>query len=357
MQEKDTIIKELESQFFSRSLRKLHWPSFTHKAPGSKTNHAIVILATPRFASWLEDYVEFVPHVLTHLKRSLLPRNGATMARTRTWPVPEEETDPEWHFDVICACVDGVATRTPSEQNVMVEGLSFLWGRTSSIAPDLWHPEPVSTERNPMQSSLTFVSDEMSNDGTLEHHAITLPLANTLFTNGKISTLITSRWEYKSDFNFKKLKIQEKANQKIVALERFGAVHIPALPLTPPRRISSGLGNIVRRLELGENSIPASEELEASIDAYLMKTQKQKSTIQVWALVIPSRSFPNGPLKTLHNLLSTEEEFRWFWGNSGGDGHIGSPGHWIKKGATFCRVRKSLAAVESLDLHVLTSLS
>jgi len=258
-------------------------------------------------------------------------------------------TDPEWQFDVICACVDGLATQSHSEENGIVEGLSFLHGRTSSVAPDLWNSEPISTEKNPIQSSLSFLSDDISDSNTLEHHAVSLPLANTLFTNGKISTLITSRWAYKSDWNFTKLKMEEKANQKIVALKHFGAVHIPAFTLTPPRRIASGLGNIVRQLECGGKPVPASEELEASIDAYLKKTQRHKSTVQVWALIIPVQAFRKGPLKCLNNLLSTEEDFRLFWGNLTGDGFIGRPGDWIKKGATFCRVSKSLGALNGLD--------
>lgn len=255
---------------------------------------------------------------------------------------PVTTTDPKWHFDVICACVDGLATETQPKGNELIEGLSFLHGRTSSITPDLWNSEPISTEGNTIQASLSFVTDAASNHDILEHHAVSLPLANTLFTNGKISTLTTSRWEYESDWNFTKLKMEEKANLKINALQSFGAVHVPAFTLTPPRRISSGLGNIVRQLECAGKPIPASEELEASIDAYLKKTQRHKSTVQVWALIIPVKAFTNGPLKSVDNLLSTEEDFRWFWGNIAGDGFIGSPGHWIKKGATFCRVRKSL---------------
>jgi len=258
--------------------------------------------------------------------------------------VPIVAPDPEWHFDVICACVDGLATQNHSGENVIVEGLSFLHGRTSSVVPDLWNTETISIEKNPIQSSLTFVTDVVSEEDTLGHHAVTLPLANTLFTNGKISTLITSRWEYKSDWNFTKLKMAEKANQRIVALESFGAVHVPAFTLTPPRRIASGLGNIVRQLNCGETPFPASEELEASIDAYLKRTQRHKSTVQVWALIISARSFPNGLLKTLDNVLSNEEDFRRYWENPAGDGFIGSPGHWIKQGATFCRVRKYLGA-------------
>lgn len=308
--------------------------------------------------AWLEDYAEFIPQVLTHFKRSLLSRTREKASVGAVCdPTPITGTDPNWHFDIICACVDGLATHIRPQKGVLVEGLSFIHGRTSSIAPDLWNHEPIGTEEIPMQSSLTFTSDGTSNTDTLEHHAVTLPLANTLFTNGKISTLVSSRWQYESDWHFTKLKMEEKANQKIVALNSFGAFQIPAITLTPPRRISSGLGNIVRQLECEEKPFPASEELEASIDAYLKKTQQHKSTVQVWALIIPVKAFPKGQLKTFRNLLSTEEEFTSFWEDPAGVGFVGTPGHWIKKGATFCRVRKSPRAIDTIYLHTLTNIT
>jgi hypothetical protein len=63
-------------------------------------------------------------------------------------------------------------------------------------------------------------------------------------------------------------------------------------PITEPRRIVSGLGNIVRQIEIDGKPTPASSELETAVQQVINRRAKSNpdvatKTIAVWALVIP----------------------------------------------------------------------
>jgi hypothetical protein len=65
----------------------------------------------------------------------------------------------------------------------------------------------------------------------------------------------------------------------------------PLLPLTVPRKILAGMGNVIRRISGSETDtfgIPASSELEAAVTSFFQTTCLPQSPISVWALVTPS---------------------------------------------------------------------
>ena len=94
----------------------------------------------------------------------------------------------------------------------------------------------------------------------------------------------------------------------------------PAVSLTPPRRIESGLGNIVRSIDFGNGDIgPASRELETSVTEYLAQKGQTRSTVGVWALILPK--------DVAAESYSSEELGHQYVGRC------------LEKGATLCRVR------------------
>lgn len=277
--------------------------------------HLVCILATPPFASWLEANSGFIPRAL---RRIFGPSNSV-------------------YVDVVCAVVDGLAPRPISMKAPSGEGFS-IWHRPKG--PDDSWVQDATVSSPTLQSTLTLQRG---------HVTLTLPLANTLFTNGRGSTLLLSRWK-SSGRSFKIDRAQiEKQNVLLGGLGGKTLYHpirscIPSIPLTPVRRIQDGLGNIVRTIDFGQKGVknvgPASRELEHSVTEYLAQEGQGSSTVNVWALIIPQdtslaqlvRSMEaKGTLTTGVDVLRTENSF-----SSLNKHHY--IGELIRRGAILCRV-------------------
>jgi hypothetical protein len=289
-------------------------------------HQAVVILATPNFAPWLEASCEFISKAL---QRIVGTANSSEV-------------------DVVCACVDGLAP-TPEWMRLMKGGAGIREGlsvRHMSIKKprELWgNSNTVFTSPN-MQSTLTFTG-AVKGESEL---TVTLPLANTLFKTGRHSTLLVSRWR-SSGGSF--VISEEQTEKHNVSVRVFGRrpsglprTDIRMVPLTPVRRIKSGLGNIVRRIDFGEENVGlASRELETSVTEYLTQQGQGQSTIDVWALIIPQDSFLGREKESEKVSIARMEDVKGKWSSSSplDSGYVG---HWIGKGATLCRVRKSVVS-------------
>jgi len=277
----------------------------------SSRRQAVVILATPRFASWLEDKSDFIPRLLKTITYS----DGG--ANTKILDL-----------DVVCGCIDGLAPACGSiSQSIgkpAAEGFSILYGDTARIIPEL--ASNIQTPAVPSTERLATITLQNSHKGQMD---ITLPLANTLFTNGKHSTLLSSRWRAAAE-GFSLAEPQVARSSLTIDLsgprsdEHLKSL-LPAIPLTLARPITSGLGNIVRKIKhYGlRDPQPASKELETNVTKFISDSQFPIKTIKVWALVIPETVIEeNFPRLGSH---VDQEAFK-------------DIGHWIARGATLCRV-------------------
>jgi len=302
---------------------------------------AVVLLFTPSFAALVENDATFVPDVLKAL--------------TNIQPEVEEAStskEKSHEIDVVCACVDGLSP-DPEMLPISVgtrpkEGFSILYGQERKTISPLWKNDEVPPSRSPsMQSSITL------RKGLTGPSDLTLPLANTLFKTGRLSTLLVSRWEYKpSEDTF--FAIEQPAERANVVINVFpDVVHqlpksfIPAVALTPARPIVSGLGNIVRTIDFGgeEGTGPASRELESTVTKYLNTMGYGNTTIDVWALITPpdsgsKKAKPDAPVHPLKSLTATADDIQSKWlapDNLGKESSL--VGRCIPKGnARFCRV-------------------
>ena len=294
---------------------------------------AVVILGTPSFASWLEDDEVFIPKLLESITRPSLKASTPTV------------------IEVICACVDGLSPHFDSFHNLRgkhpVEGFSLLHGTRNDILPKLWSASDVpATESSVLNSTITFSRSKRNT-------TVTLPLANTLFKTGKQSTLLVAKWEARNGSYVKTASEQRRD----VAVNVFGRLEpgiprsiIPAVPLTPARRIISGLGNIVRQLDFGDDGIgPASRELEKNVYEYLELKGRSNSTISVWALIVPENTQAGRTSRRMERLLVDEISVKRLWTKS--HPRTDYVGHMIGKGATFYRVGK-FTCVGVLYWHV-----
>ena len=278
-----------------------------------------MILVTPSFAQWLDHESDFTLEILKRF-------------------YDKNEND----IDVICACVDGLSPTPdwfPFNGHLHPkEGFSILHGMSASIAPNLWtgKKECIDLE-NPAPATLTFANAHLSK-------AVTVPLANTLFKTGKISTLLLSKWQPAKD-SF--VKIEEDTNRSNVFIRTFQnlqeedpSFYLPAIPLTPARPIVSGLGNIVRTIDFGNKiPAPASQELEKVVSEYFQVMDIPKSALNVWALIIPQNLLASRGVLPSFQLIDSENAKSLLGAYNGSGSGSGYVGYWITKGATFCRVR------------------
>jgi hypothetical protein len=252
------------------------------------------------------------------------------------------------NVSALFAVVDGLPPghNGTSEGEVQsTEGLAIMFGNQEDCLPDLW--QNVDGEHRNIQcqlqpSNLLFKMHQDSVvNGVVIPQRLRIPLANTMFQNGRISTLLVSSWNRAAvSAPFKKTQQIEKKTQEICpfVLVPSPRMKIPLTYLTPPRRIVSGLGNIVRQV-MGKDDKPvsASQELEASIDAYLETRELHKQTLAVWALLIPN----NEPLEEFDDrpagLSFEKDEISPDLGlnHSTLDDYIG---YWLRKGASLHRV-------------------
>ncbi|KFY03460.1 hypothetical protein O988_01457 [Pseudogymnoascus sp. VKM F-3808] len=270
-------IKEVQSSFDSERYRALL----------VNTEKTVVVLSTPSFATWLEDG-SFVPNLL----QTIFP----------TTPDAAE-------IETILGVVDGLAppniSDLESDRITITEGFGVSINLSKSgeyQGERRLKQSSMGSRSNPTDSSsiTVRVHDSVAAENTKaapKHTDITMPLANTMFRNGRISTLLEVRWERSSPGGpFKQTGSNEL--ESLTISDTFSgklfdtATNIPLEPITETRHVASGLGNIVRTLtDAGGKEIPASSELEPSVVSYLSSRGLPEQTVGVWALVFPGEVY------------------------------------------------------------------
>ncbi|KAI2619950.1 hypothetical protein GGR54DRAFT_647591 [Hypoxylon sp. NC1633] len=263
-----TVIEELNRHLAGSAGKQIDaWQA-------NKPDYGAAIFASRDLAKWLEDE-GFMSGVL----ESLFQLN--TRKHTNA---PE--------INVLYAVTDGLAPGRLFDKPQT--GLSILYGSANSILPGLWDSDDFGSNANQdRESSVSFLSNPLRRDTRpLE---IRLPLANTMFQNGRRSTLLARRWQPSQNGSMARTTIHEKQTQIIrppLSLRSHTLPYLPLLPLTPPRKIVAGLGNIVRQVEVNGSPTPASKELEGLIPkVFDSRSVREESytpgPIGVWCWVIP----------------------------------------------------------------------
>ncbi|KAI0431010.1 hypothetical protein F5Y09DRAFT_306031 [Xylaria sp. FL1042] len=260
--------------------------------------NGVAILSSKDFTSWVED-----DHFMSAFLETLFkPTNIAQADR------------PSLH--VLSGITDGLSPHKLFSGPR--SGFSVLYGSIDNILPGLWAKEDFAGTSQDAASCVSFVTNPLDgNTGVLE---VTLPLANTVFQNGRRSTLHASRWDV-SDEGSVALRTRDQKIAQRIAAKGDSVDHtcsmISLLPLTPPRRIVASLGNIVRQVEVDGSATPASKELEAIIPKiFEERTQREPNApprpIGVWCWVIPPHVMETKKFDTLNlfkaGASQTEED-------------------------------------------------
>lgn len=187
---------------------------------------------------------------------------------------------------------------------------------------------------------------------------VQVPLARTIFSNGKVSTLMHAL--YRVDAKGQSY-MDEQTDLESFRFDASPAaaadpprLHAPLIPLTPARQMINVMGNIVRTVsaepsfsgsgKTSSETQPASEELEQAVTAYFSASAIQPQPVSVWALIIPSplpSSHTSASESTYRLLGSQDEDLRALWESNDSSALVDSViNHLLPLGA---RLRKVLS--------------
>ena len=169
------------------------------------------------------------------------------------------------------------------------------------------------------------------------NYKVMLPLANTIFQNGKEFTLLGQIWKIETEENglqqFSRLKSKDLLYKHIDLhpsedhhnLQKMCYSNI--VPLTPFRAVSGCMGNVVSTFasSTGGGTTPASEELEKGLPIFLKDTRPKH--YEVWAQIVPrelwrpykKRTYQRGDLGMDFTALG--HRFHRILSGGGGWGH------------------------------------
>ncbi|KAK4186158.1 hypothetical protein QBC35DRAFT_502011 [Podospora australis] len=270
------------SLFTTEKLKSLAISSIKKDLLPGEDHDASVILVSKSLASWLEDS-SFMAQLVQLV-----------------WSVTPDKT-PAKSFSVLTAAVDEVPPPPQARENwkASTVGLSILRGSASRMLPGLWEAGAGSQQKLDQPAFLDFRVPGLQSASQPLH--VTLPLAHTIFSNGKPYTFTASRWQTTAGAFRNEVSLVgsvEKTTQTIVLPSHHSSLQMRTalVPLTKPHKIIAGLGNILRQVEVGARLEPASKELESVIPALLNRRLKHSDPAQggqasgavgVWALIIP----------------------------------------------------------------------
>ncbi|KAK3695358.1 hypothetical protein B0T22DRAFT_103218 [Podospora appendiculata] len=240
-------------------------------------SNAAVIISSKQYASWLDDDA-FVSRLLAPL------RDAAS-----------HETSPATELSILSAVVDGIPQNEVGSPR-SGEGIAILRGNLDVLLPGLWKTAVAGLQSNSdggAQPSIEFHVPSLRDDS--RPLQVTVPLANTIFNTGRSHTLFASRWQIGPGAQPRLIALIEKSSQVIVpgkVSAGTSSVAVPLVPVTEARKIVTGLGNILRQVEIDGKPTPASKELETVIPM-LLQARAEESGEQptgpmgVWALIYP----------------------------------------------------------------------
>ena len=284
----------------------------------------VVLLFTLSHIELLEEGHQFVPDLLrqTH-----------------------EDLELGQAIDVLLAVVDKLSSPAAfngSEQAIQQQnsgkgstgnGVSVMLLDSEDAAPNLWTHrdlssigiEPTARRRSTVafEFDTNTINPQKAGETPPRHShppsSFQLPVANTIFTNGRLSTIQAQRWIVnKNDpaLTFDCVKtawldkqvlrlpssnwctLRNDENSAVPRVSSFARhdlhwslrASIPLTPITLPRVVAAAMGNVVRSFFTGgseQKVMPASQELEAGIDRWIAEHGNGAQPPEVWALVSP----------------------------------------------------------------------
>ena len=271
--------------------------------PGSRP--FLCMLITPEYWRLIDGSPEFIPSLLQKMFPELLHEYNVNLLTAVVDSIPFPSSFPG---------LDESGEAAVQADSVR-EGFSIAVLDEEFSAPSLWSgsdSRSMSAD-DPSVISFKFVGIEQ---GELILH---LPLANTVFVNGKVGTMHVQRWmKDGSKDEGAPFVLYDSVNSNNQTLNMLSS-HTTARPnstadirshlrqLTHPRTVRAVTGNILRQIS-GDDGVvqPASREIEVLINQALREGHLEEGPVDVWALVEPKDQLDRASLaKSPVDLMSS----------------------------------------------------
>ncbi|KAB5580311.1 hypothetical protein GE09DRAFT_1279251 [Coniochaeta sp. 2T2.1] len=274
---------------------------------------AALVLTTPGLTSWLDDE----GFMVTLLRMTGLDPDGA---HTR-------------NLNVLSAVVDGLVLPQSRKEKRIKElgadlltgkkrmglpaGLAVVQGYQDELLPGLWEAAAArkgwKADDADGKAALVFrlpgktFANRQVVPVTHSQIDVTVPVANTVFQNGRVSTLFASRWEGGGDLGgWAQMREVQRVNVGSQVVQVPGATDaeekgvlavradVPLIAITPARTVGTALGNILKTFDVEGEMVPASRRLEEVVPKLLESRRRMglggiRGPLKVWALVVPAR--------------------------------------------------------------------
>ncbi|CAO1597735.1 hypothetical protein XANCAGTX0491_001533 [Xanthoria calcicola] len=293
-----------------RWVKKLPYRSLAYEKP-----QLLVLLVTPSYVRILAEGNRFIPDLLRQTYR------GWVKGRT---------------VDVLVAVVDRISLPASSIKKADTlaltervvdysgKGISVLLTDSETAAPDLWsqhesrQQEAASTKRRRSTLSFQFgpnkepvyVAEQSAENKSFQSKTIKLPVANTVFHNGRESTIQAQRWIVGETMLEPTLACIKRSwlHEQVLRVafpfppepDKFPLqVFIPLSRICSRQRVATSMGNVISQLHSLEDTSqpnelnfrseaePASKQLEHAVTRWITRPGKETRTVEVWALVRP----------------------------------------------------------------------
>ncbi|CAG7924678.1 unnamed protein product [Penicillium olsonii] len=232
-----------------------------------------LLLVTPNFAHWLDPSSPFLSQLLTRLYGSSPGINS---------------------LHAVTAVVDTLPdTTSSSPDSNESEGLSLLAVDPLHVQAKPAPPRLIRSSASEETNLLFSIQTPNSGQGKNNAHEIGLRLANTIFVNGKDTTIFGTRWLW--DNSSKEFVLDKSIDftscMFTATAETVNAsLELPLHQVTERRRVMTSMGNILRQLAKSTDAtstetIPASTDLEKELPRYIKEHKIVDHRVSVWALV------------------------------------------------------------------------
>ncbi|WPH02580.1 Hypothetical protein R9X50_00544500 [Acrodontium crateriforme] len=204
-------------------------------------------------------------------------------------------------LDVVTAVVDRLPEPNLPSKNGE-EGIGYLFLENSQACTSKSQKQLNPSAQKP--GSIEF--ELLSKRRTPINHRVQLPLAQTVFSTGLVSTLIHTRYDCNKATGEMESQGSRRLESQVFNLpmsisQDSISLQAPFMPLTPLRVVRNSMGNIVRMVSSDttfEGSRPkatlsasqtASSELEDAVSAYFKSRDMPPEPVSVWALILPAK--------------------------------------------------------------------
>ncbi|KAL8852221.1 MAG: hypothetical protein Q9221_002931 [Calogaya cf. arnoldii] len=241
------------------------------------------------------------------------------------------------------------------------KGISALLTDMETAAPDLWsQPEGrkgESTSTIPRRSTLSFQfgpnkesiqpaknNAEDPSPKSFQSKIIKLPVANTIFHNGRESTIQAQRWIVGETMLEPTLACIERSwlHEQVLRvafpfpLEPHKAplqVTVPMTRISLPQRVATSMGNVIRRLfpvetpskaaqlDISSEPEPASKQLECAVTDWRAEPGNEMRAVEVWALVRPPGTLQRFRYSNFSKIIKAGGHFHKVLSGGGGWGN------------------------------------